>query len=110
MTSLSEAVKAHACKPPYFIKLDTHGFEKSILDGAAELLPETCALVVEAYNFRISDECLLFWELCAYLDNNGFRVVDVVDITHRRYDNTFWQCDLFFISSKWVGFTYNNYR
>lgn len=107
--SLSEAVKAYGCRAPYFIKLDTHGFEKSILEGAAEILPDTCALVVEAYNHRFTDEGMLFWELCARLDESGFRVVDIVDVMHRQHDDTFWQCDLFFIRSDWPVFAYNGY-
>jgi FkbM family methyltransferase len=108
--SLSEAVKAYGCRPPYFIKLDTHGFEKSILDGAGEILPDTCALVIEAYNHRISNECMFFWELCARLYESDFRVIDIVDVAHRPYDDTLWQCDLFFIRSDWAGFAYKNFR
>jgi hypothetical protein len=67
-------------------------------------------LVIEAYNYRISGEALLFWELCAYLAERGFRPVDLVDSMHRPYDDAFWQMDLVFVRSTWAGFAYNAFR
>ncbi|MDE0837835.1 MAG: FkbM family methyltransferase [Kiritimatiellae bacterium] len=40
---------------PYLLKFDTHGFEVPILDGARETLQATSALIVEVYNFPITD-------------------------------------------------------
>jgi len=91
------------------IKLDTHGFERSILDGAAKTLSQTCALIIEAYGYRITPECMLFWELCAYLSERGFRPVDIVDMLHRPIDDTFWQADIIFVRSDWPGFAITSY-
>jgi FkbM family methyltransferase len=109
VTSLASAAQHLRAVPPYFVKLDTHGFEKSILDGTAELLPQTNALLIEVYNYRISDECLTFWEICAYLQERGFRPIDIVDVGYRPYDGTFWQADMIFIRSDWPGFTYTEF-
>jgi FkbM family methyltransferase len=109
VTSLASAAQQLGAAPPYFIKLDTHGFEKSILDGAAELLPQTSALLIEVYNHRISDECLLFWEICDYLQKQSFRPIDIVDALYRPYDDTLWQADMIFVRSDWPGFTYTEY-
>src|SRR5262249_39781179 len=51
-------------RPPFLVKLDTHGYEVPILDGAAATLAQTTVLVVECYNFRIAPGCLLFNEMC----------------------------------------------
>lgn len=108
MTTIDKESTAES-RDSVLIKLDTHGFEKSILDGAANTLRQTCALIIEAYNYRISAECLLFWELCAYLAERGFRPIDMVDLLHRPRDNTLWQSDIFFIRADWPGFEIMSY-
>ena len=60
--------------------------------------------------YKISDEALLFWELCAFLSEKGFSPIDLVDVCHRPYDNSLWQMDLIFIRSTWEGFKYNSYK
>lgn len=95
---------------PFLLKLDTHGYERSIFAGAAETLPQCSALIVEAYNFRITDEAFLFWELCAFLAERGFRPVDVMDVVHRPYDNALWQMDVVFVRDSWAGFPHRGYR
>lgn len=91
------------------IKLDTHGFEKSILDGASSLFTRTNALIIEVYNYKISDECLLFWELCQYLQDRGFRPAYLMDLCNRDYDHSFWQMDILFIRDSHKCFTVNSY-
>src|ERR1700730_15699226 len=54
---------------PYLIKLDTHGYEVPILCGATETLRNTNLLVIETYNFRLIESCLLFDEIIAYCAN-----------------------------------------
>jgi len=95
---------------PYLLKLDTHGFEKGILEGASHTLDNCEVLIIEAYNFQITDEALLFWELCAFLSERGFRPIDMLDVSHREYDNSLWQMDLVFVRSSWSGFKYINYK
>jgi hypothetical protein len=97
-------------KGPYLIKLDTHGIERSILQGAAQTLEESKILIIEAYNYRITDEAFLFWELCAYLHEKGFRPIDLVDVAHRDHDGSLWQMDLIFIRSTWPGFKHVSYK
>jgi FkbM family methyltransferase len=104
LTTIDAVVAELSLRGPFLLKLDTHGFEPSILRGAAATLPQCAALVIEAYNYRISPEALLFWELCALLAGQGFRPIDLVDVMHRPHDDSLWQMDLFFIRSSWSGF------
>lgn len=106
LTTIDASVSQLEIEGPYLLKLDTHGFEKGILEGAANTLEKTDVLIIESYNYRITDEALLFWELCAFLSERGFRPIDLVDVMHRQYDNSLWQMDLFFIRSTWEGFNY----
>jgi FkbM family methyltransferase len=109
VTSLDETVADLKSQSPYLIKLDTHGYERSILDGSGATLQKACALVIEAYNYKLTDECMLFWELCSYLQQLNFRPVAIADTMRRRYDQTLWQMDLFFVSASWPGFSHVTY-
>jgi FkbM family methyltransferase len=95
---------------PYFLKLDTHGFEIPILEGAAGILDNVEVLMIECYNFKLSDECLLFHEMIAYMENSGFRCIDLVDVLHRPGDNAVWQMDLVFLRSNRKEFSESIYN
>src|SRR5258706_6312565 len=107
--TVDSEVGRRGLKGPYLLKLDTHGFEVPIFKGAMQTLQETEIIVVECYNFQISPECLLFYEMCEYLNNLGFRCVDLVDPLWRPYDQAFWQMDLVFVRTNSPEFTYSNY-
>lgn len=110
VTTIDSSISTLHAEGPYLLKLDTHGFEKGILEGASEALENATALIIEAYNYRITDEALLFWELCAFLSGKGFRPIDLVDVMHRQRDDSLWQFDIFFIRSSWEGFDYTSYK
>jgi FkbM family methyltransferase len=110
LTSLDVSLAAHRAAPPYLLKLDTHGFERAILQGAAQTLAHCNALIIEAYNYHITNEAFLFWELCAFLAERNFRVIDLVDVIHRSYDQSLWQMDLVFVKQDWPGFNYTTYE
>jgi len=108
VTTLDEALAA--AKPPFLVKLDTHGAESAILEGARETLTRSVAWVIEAYNQRFSGECMLFWELCCFMGEHGFRPIDILDVSRRPYDGTLWQMDVCFVRADWPGFGYIGYR
>jgi FkbM family methyltransferase len=82
------------------LKLDTHGYEVPILEGATGLLKRTTLLIVEVYGQRITSRSLLFHEMCGYLVEHGFQVADIVDVTRRPADRSFWQADFFFLRAE----------
>lgn len=110
VTTIDHEIQSRGLPGPYLIKLDTHGFEMPILQGATNTLRETNVIIMECYNFKIAPECLLFFEMCAYLQQLGFRCIDLVDPMHRLYDNAFWQMDLIFVREERPEFSYANYR
>jgi FkbM family methyltransferase len=109
MTTVDTQVEIHALPPPYFLKLDTHGFEVSILQGAARTLQQTQLLQIETYNFQLTDSSLTFYEMCGYLVQRGFRPIDLCDPLHRPRDGSLWQLDLFFIRADRPEFHSNRY-
>lgn len=110
VNTIDEEIRRIGLKPPFLIKFDTHGFEVPILDGAKSALRQTELIVMECYGFRISKNCLLLHEMCAYLDKLDFRLADVVDLMRRPGDEFFWQCDVFFLRSSHPSFQRNSYK
>lgn len=110
MTTIDFEVTRLGLHPPFLLKLDTHGFEVPIFEGASATLPTTELIVVEAYNFELQSGSLRFHELCFYLGERGFRVIDLVDVMRRPGDGVLWQFDLFFARSDAPEFSSNAYR
>jgi FkbM family methyltransferase len=110
VTSIDHEVAARALAGPYLLKFDTHGFELPILAGATKTLEDTSAIVMECYNFRIAEEALLFYEMCAHLHDIGFRPIDLFDPMHRPHDGSFWQCDIVFARAVRPEFSYGAFR
>lgn len=98
-TSIDAEIARLGLEPPFLIKLDTHGFELPILDGAAAALEKTNALFIECYNFFPGPSGLPFWSLCVRLEALGFRPYDMVEFLHRPRDGFFWQADILFLKS-----------
>jgi len=94
--TVDRAVSTRALPGPYALKLDTHGYELPVLEGAAATLAQTSLLVIEAYNFTLAPGSLRFHELCAWLEARGFRCCDLADPMRRPRDGALWQLDLAF--------------
>lgn len=109
LTTIDQNLNDIELNGPFLLKLDTHGFEIPILEGASKTLENCEILIIEAYNFNIEPDSVLFWQLCDYLQKKGFRPIDLVDIMYREFDNSLWQMDIIFIKSSWLGFRHITY-
>ena len=83
-------------KMPFFLKLDTHGYEIPIIEGALDILSKASLVVIETYNFQIATDSLIFDEIISYMRLKGFGVIDISDPFWRPGDRCFWQIDLYF--------------
>jgi FkbM family methyltransferase len=110
LTTIDEEVRKRNLPGPFFLKFDTHGFEVPILEGASETLKQTTVLLLEMYNFQISQSCLRFPQMCAHLEGLGFRCADMADPMLRPHDDSLWQLDLLFRPSSSTCFAYKKYR
>jgi FkbM family methyltransferase len=110
METVDGLVRKHGMNGPFLLKLDTHGFEVPIFEGAVETLASCAMLIVEAYNFTLCPGCLRFHELCTYLEERGFRCVDVFDIMVRPKDQAFWQMDMVFLPTNAPEFRSAEFR
>jgi FkbM family methyltransferase len=109
VTTIDHEVKVRKLKKPFLLKFDTHGFEVEILKGAKETLLNTEVIIMECYNFHLTPNCLLFFEMCQHLGKLGFRCIDIFDPAYRVYDQAFWQVDLVFVRGDRGEFSYNQY-
>lgn len=109
MTTIDHEVREHALKPPFLIKLDTHGFEIPILQGATETLKQASLVIIEAYNYKLTKDSLKYFELCSYMERQGFSTIEIADLMLRQHDASFWQMDLFFAPSSDKEFNVNTY-
>lgn len=96
-TTIDHEVARCGLAGPVFLKLDVHGYEVPIFEGAAHTLSETSLLQVEMYNFNITGDVLRFAEMIRYLEDKGLRVLDLCDPVHRSKDHAFWQVDFFLV-------------
>lgn len=110
VVAIDAEVRKRALPAPYLLKLDTHGFEVPIIEGARNTLKKTEVVIMECYNFKFSEHSLVFDEMCTYMKTYGFRVIDLVDPMHRPHDHSFWQMDLVFVRADRVEFSYNFYK
>lgn len=110
MISLDTEIAKQQLKPPYLLKLDTHGFEVPILEGAKNIIKNAELIIIETYNFKLTEDSLKYYEICSYMDKLGFYSVEMVDFMLRKYDDVFWQMDTFFIPQNNTIFSYNSYK
>jgi FkbM family methyltransferase len=97
MTTIDQMVKSRGLKGPFFLKLDTHGFEMLILEGAKETLKETNVFLSEVYNVQIGGNSPLFYEFCAAMEKRGFQCADIIEPLYRPSDQMLWQMDFIFL-------------
>ena len=110
MTTIDGEIASRQLRAPYFIKLDSHGYERPILNGARQTLENTALLMIEAYNFVVSPGSLRFHELCSWLETLGFRPSDLLEPVRRAHDGLLWQMDLVFARRDHPAFRHTSYR
>lgn len=96
-TSIDHEISVRHLCGPYLIKLDTHGFEVPILEGAQNTLKDTAALIIECYPRSLGGIGIPFWEMATRLRKQGFQCVDIADPLYRNRDGAFWQMDMLFV-------------
>jgi FkbM family methyltransferase len=109
MTTIDHEIKIRGLPGPYLVKLDTHGFETLILDGAKETLKAASLVVIEAYNFKYSSIVLRFPEMIEFMRDRQFEVIDISEPFWRENDMALWQIDLFFVPSSRPEFAHPGY-
>ncbi|GJL92999.1 MAG: hypothetical protein DHS20C04_26580 [Hyphococcus sp.] len=100
-TSIDHEVMRLGLKPPFAIKLDTHGTEVDILDGAQKTLTQTSFLCIETYSMIGQKR---FPEMLLDLQARGFRCADLAEPMFRPSDKLLWQIDYYFLRADHPAF------
>jgi FkbM family methyltransferase len=106
---IDDEIARQQLEGPYLIKLDTHGFEIPILEGAIKTLEKAELVIIETYNYQLTNDSLKFYEMCIYMEEKGFFPIEMADFMLRKFDNSFWQMDTFFVKKDRKEFKYNSY-
>jgi FkbM family methyltransferase len=109
VSTVDNLVRRRNLSGPFLLKLDTHGFEVPILDGASRTMAQSAMLIIETYNFTLCLGALRFYELCQFLEPRGFRCADMFDLMNRPGDQAFWQMDIVFLPASHSIFQSNRY-
>lgn len=109
LRTIDNLVRRRNLRGPFLLKLDTHGYEVPILDGARQTMAQSAMLIIEAYNFTLCPGALRFYELCQFLEPRGFRCADMFDVMNRPGDRAFWQMDMVFLPLTHPVFQSNRY-
>lgn len=93
---LDDLTAVSAAVSPYLLKLDVHGHEPMIFEGAKEVLAHAGAVVAEVYFWEPATHALRFWELVPLLARYGFRPTDLCEPLYRPSDGRCAQVDMLF--------------
>jgi FkbM family methyltransferase len=94
VVTLNEIAASHGM--PQLAKIDAEGFDLRILVGASELLGRTDIFLVEV------TVCASFYEntlarVVRFMDENGYKVVDITDLNRSPKHGVLWLCELAFV-------------
>ncbi|HIA47423.1 MAG TPA: FkbM family methyltransferase [Candidatus Hydrogenedentes bacterium] len=101
-TTVDFEVQKRGLKGPFMVKLDCHGREHEILQGAEKTLEQTELLMVEVYNYADRGR-MRFHQLITFAEEHGFRCVDLAEPHFmeegysKNADLSLWAMDLFFV-------------
>jgi FkbM family methyltransferase len=82
---------------PALLKIDAQGYELRILEGAAALLPQIEAVLLEVAVIEINEGAPLLHDVVAFMKERGFVAYDILEIHRRPLDRALNQVDILFI-------------
>jgi FkbM family methyltransferase len=82
-----------------FIKIDTQGYELTVLEGAINTLRNTYFVLVEMHNNSHYENSAKYYQVDELLRNNGFVLVDMI-ITYRKQGIIITEYDAIYSNSK----------
>ena len=78
------------------LKIDAQGYELSILDGAAKVLPKVQAVLLETALLEVNEGSPILHEVVRYMHDRGFVAFDVLEMHRRWLDRALCQIDILF--------------
>ena len=81
------------------LKLDVQGYEKSVLEGAEKLLSATKLIFMEVTFNPLYKDQYLFNDMIGFLNERGFNIAGIENISQSLVDGTYLQADAYFIKN-----------
>ena len=78
------------------LKIDAQGYELSILDGAAKILPTVQAVLIETALIDVNEGSPILHEVVRYMHDRGFVAFDILEMHRRPLDHALCQIDILF--------------
>lgn len=82
LTTLDAALGDQLLQPEILIKLDTQGYERQVIRGAANSLKQARACIVEINLFKLYDQQPSFIELALLLNEHGYEYAGNLEQTY----------------------------
>lgn len=79
-----------------FLKLDVQGYERFVIEGADQLLQKVKVIYTEVSFNELYKGQSLINEIIYFLEEKGFKMVGVEDVSRSVIDGTFLQANVFF--------------
>jgi hypothetical protein len=92
-----DSLYANSEELPQLAKLDIQGFELQAMAGATRLLGQTECFILETSLFAPIDGMPLFAEVVRFMDEQGYKMYDIVGHLRRPLDNALAQLDVAFV-------------
>lgn len=84
---------------PYFVKIDTEGFELEVLRGAVKVLEKTDVVLMEVAIMKRQEQEPDLIEIGAFMKSNGFRLIDFPVLTQQTRGGPLLYVDVAFARS-----------
>ena len=108
VVTLNEFVEAEDLPIPDIIKIDAEGLDLEVLQGASNFFGKTEVFMVEA-GVAIKEFKNSFLALMNFMDNKGYRLLDITDMNRPFTSKVLWLVELVFVkkggiidSHKWI--------
>ena len=98
--TLDEACQQFQCQAPYLIKVDTQGSELDVLAGASQILATTDMIILEVSFFEFFQGAPIAQDYFKFLQDRGFVIYDIFDISYRLLDRAMSQANIAFVQEK----------
>jgi FkbM family methyltransferase len=98
--TLDQACQQFQCSPPYLIKVDTQGSELDVLAGASQILATTDLIILEVSFFEFFQGAPIAQDYFKFLQDRGFVIYDIFDISYRLLDRAMSQANIAFVQEK----------
>jgi FkbM family methyltransferase len=79
LVRLDDVVAERGLKGPYLLKIDVQGAERSVLDGAATVLGQACAVLLEVGLYDFGGTGFDLAAAVDYMAGRGFKAFDLYD-------------------------------